>query len=412
MNVSLSEKREGILAVVGHAGCGHCHSHNNQVQDDSAGLATVLRLFQEATRLSLVIKDIRIRSGIDGYIEVETVSGGYGKATARRGITPDESRLAQRLIGKPAVCSQKLVMEAFGRYYGQGISETPVALQTAISNASLDTFVKNYPLQFHSGYENVKGSAGLIAGTVLDFEGVPVSVLGTVNASRGGIGPVEDLEGNAAIGKKAEIMAALGMSALPTIVIEAKAYNEAFAKELEENTFIVKADPQDDNPYVARCILNAARTLNLPAVLKEDVMARVPGAMVAMTNALAQKIVGLGEKLKNCEYSQEKVSVLADLALLVSQDGGGISFMSNKLHEIIGGAGGMPGTGAVINYCVTADDYKEVIVPVMTADDLDNYVALTKQAVIELGQALPEASIHARQNRYAGSLERFVWSEF
>ncbi|SMB89075.1 conserved hypothetical protein [Desulfonispora thiosulfatigenes DSM 11270] len=39
------------------------------------------------------------------------------------------------------------------------------------------------------------------------------------------------------------------------------------------------------------------------------------------------------------EYSQEKVNILAELAELVSQDDAGISFMTNKLHDIIVGTG-------------------------------------------------------------------------
>lgn len=188
--------------MAGHAGCGHCHSHNGQVQDDSAGLATVLSIFQEAAGIPLTVKDIRVRTGMGGYIEVETEGGGTGKAFARRGFTPQEARLAEAVIGKEAICTQSLVLDVFGRIYGQGVHEAPVALQTAIANAALDTFVINYPSQFRSGYEGQQDSCGLIAGAVVDFDGIAVSVLGTVNASLGGVGPNEDLEGNVAIGSK------------------------------------------------------------------------------------------------------------------------------------------------------------------------------------------------------------------
>ncbi|GAB6158149.1 hypothetical protein JCM39194_13490 [Desulfotomaculum varum] len=408
MKVSLSREKQGILAIAGHVGCGHCHSLGSQAQDDSAGLATVLKLFQEATDVSLVIKDIRVKTGINGYIEVETEGGGYGKSVPRRGITPNEARLAKTLIGREAFCSQTLVLEAFGRFYGQGISETPVSLQTAIANAALDTFVKCYPSEFKFGYEDLAGSCGLIAGAVLDFDGIPVSVLGTVNASINGIGPNEDLEGNSAIGKKREIMAELGMVTLPTIVIEAKVYNEGLSKDLKEGTFIVKADKQQDNPFVAHSVVNAANALGYPVLLNENVTTRVPGGMARQTSELANKIVCLGENLKNAQFSQEKLNILAELALLISQDGGSISFMSNKLHEIIGGAGTLQGTSAVINYCVPRDYYEEYLLPFITEDDLYKYVMLTKQAVKELFKVLPDAVEHAQRHCWGSSLEDLV----
>ena len=59
MRVRLSSAEKGVMAVAGHAGSGHCHSHSCYLQDDSGGLAAVLALFQEATGLSLTIREIR-----------------------------------------------------------------------------------------------------------------------------------------------------------------------------------------------------------------------------------------------------------------------------------------------------------------------------------------------------------------
>ncbi|NLZ54854.1 MAG: hypothetical protein GX892_17260 [Thermoanaerobacteraceae bacterium] len=47
MKLALSDNKQGVIAIAGHVGCGHRHSHNQYVQDDSGGLATVLALFQE-----------------------------------------------------------------------------------------------------------------------------------------------------------------------------------------------------------------------------------------------------------------------------------------------------------------------------------------------------------------------------
>lgn len=408
MTVTLSNVKKGLIAVAGHVGCGHGHSLNNQVQDDSVGLATVLALFQEATGLSLVIKDIRVKAGTDGFIEVETESGGIGQAFSRRGITLHEARLAKFLIGREAVRTQTLVLEAFGRIYGQGVHETPVALQTAIANAALDSFVKNFPSHFIAGYDDLEGSCGLIAGTILDFSGIPVAVLGTVNASSGGIGPNEDSEGNVAVGVKRDIMAQLGMLQLPTFVIEAKLFSEKFLNDISECTFLVRADNVADNPIVAQSMIEAGKFLNHPVKMKENLIARVPGGMEGLTKELASKVINLGERLSAAKYSQEKISVLSDLALLISQDGAGISFMSNKLHEIVGGAGMLPGTSAVFNYVVTKEYIDEFVMPFMTEEDLSNHIRLLKESIKELAKVLPSATEHVNKYCMQTSLEHLV----
>ena len=409
MRVILSKAKKGVIAVAGHVGCGHCHSHSGHVQDDSGGLALVLALFQEATGASFLIKDIRVKTGMDGFFEVHIEGGGKSRTTARRGITQQEARLAESLIGCEAVRTQSLVMDAFGRLYSQGVHEAPVALQTALANGALDAIAKQFPENFVLGYESLPGSCGLMTGAVLDVNGIPVSVLGTVNASIGGIGPNEDMEGNAFVGKKAELMAMLGMENMPTIVVEGKSYSPLYSKEVSECTFLVRADRIADNPVVAHCIYQAALELGFPAYLREDVMARVPGLLANKTRELGEKIAALGIKLQDAQYAQEKIDILAELALLVSEDGAGISFMSNKLHEIIGSTGLMPGTGAVVNYLVPPLCREELLIPFMTEEDVNKYVALIKAAVCKLEQKLPEAMEQVRC--YPGNLEDLVWSK-
>ena len=399
MKIKLSDSNKGIIGVVGHVGCGHCHSHSNQVQDDSAGLAVVLALFQAATGVSLIIKDIRVKAGVDGYFEVETEAGGLGRSYPRRGITVQEARAAKNLVGQEAVRTQALVFEAYGRCYGQGIHEAPVSLQTAIANAALDSFVKKFPQHFRSGTEDIPGSCGLIAGAVIDIDGIPVSVLGTVNASEGGIGPNEDLEGNVALGIKGLLMEQLGMLNVPTIVIEGKIYNEKYLSDINDCSFLVRADSEADNLIVAQSIVNAGALMKIPVLFKENAVPRIANGIEKTTQALGAKIAELGEQLKSAHSSQEKVAILADLAALISQDGGGSSFMTNKLNEVVGGAGMMPGTSAVFNYVVTKEYIAEVVIPFLTADDLQNYVRLTTLSIKELEKLLPDAKdfLHKRR---------------
>ena len=408
MSIRLSKQEKGILGVVGHVGCGHCHSHSNQVQDDSAGLATVLAIFQQATGTSLFIKDIRVQSGVNGFFEVETESGGIGKAYPRRGITPQEAKAAKKLIGQEAVRTQSLVFEAYGRCYGQGIHEAPVALQTAIANAALDSFVRKHPQNFKSGTEDIVGSCGQIVGAVIDFEGIPVSVLGTVNASEGGVGPNEDMEGNIALGVKRQIMSQLGMLSVPTIVIEGKIFNEKYLNDIDSCSFLVRADGEKDNLVVAQSILNAGAMIDTPVLFKENAVPRSAEGMVNTTQALGAKIVSLGEQLKLADSAREKVAILADLAVLVSQDGGGSSFMSNKVNAIVGGAGMMPGTSAVFNYVVTKGYINEVVVPFLTETDLQKYVQLTTFSVKELVKLLPDALACLKRREMNGDFVDFI----
>lgn len=392
MQVCLTDKAPRF-AVAGHAGCGHCNSHKGYLQEDSVGLAAVLALFQEATGVSLVIRDVRVQCGLQNFIEVETMSGGIGRASARRGIAFHEAGRAKALIGKEAVRTQTIVAEAFGRFYGQGVNETPVALQTAVANAAIDSFVRNFPAQFVWARESTAGSCGLMAGTVLDFDGVPTAVLATVNASEGGIGPNEDLEGNCAAGSKGRLMEKLRMTALPTVVVEGKVYWPALSDQLEETRFLVRAAAQDDNVAVAEALYAAAEALGYAARLDTQSIARGRGILRAQTKALGEKIAALGINLQRAEFSQEKVAVLAELAKLVSEDGAGISFMSNALHERIGGVGMNPGSSAVLSRVVPRAYHEAYVMPFATEQDVRDFVAVVKAAVVRL----PRSEAHARE---------------
>lgn len=408
MRIHFSD-RKAVLAVVGHAGCGHCNSHNQFVQEDSVGLATVVSLLQEAADISLMIRDVRVNTGIDGYVEVETESGGISRATARRGIAFHEARLAKSVVGQQAIRSQTLVMEAFGRLYGQGVHETPVALQTAIANAALDSFVRNFPERFVAGEEDLAGSCGKIIGTVLEIEGIPTAVLATVNASAGGLGPNEDLEGNSAVGAKYAIMRQLGMLTLPTIVVEGKVYWPKMSDHMKKLSFLVRADPEADNLFVAESVYRAAIKAGYAVVLDQSALPRVKGALKKQTADLGEKIIVLGQALKAAEYANDKVDVLAALAKLVSEDGAGVTFMSNGLHELVGGIGMNPGSSAVLSCVVPKSYHSEYIVPFATEADLRGFIKIVKGAVSELYDVLPEATRRAEALDCTERLESLIW---
>jgi len=407
MRIHFSDKKP-LIAVAGHAGSGHCHSHNLYLQEDSGGLATALTLFQEATGLSLTIGEVACETGINGSITVRTVSGGVGVCSPRRGVTMQEARLAKSLEGRDAIRTQSLAMEAFGRFYGQGVHEAPVALQTAIANAAVDSFIKNYPGKFAHGIENIAHCCGKMAGAVLEYDGIPFALLATVNATPDGTGPVEDLEGNAIGGSKKKVMERLGMTELPTIVVEGKVYTPAYSDNATEPYFLFRADRQDDNPFVAEAMLRAGKNIGYAAVFRDDVMQRAPGALEKTTKALGDAIIAAGNELKEARFSQDKVAILARLARLVSEDGAGISFMSDRLHEIIGGTGIMPGMGAVMSYVVPKSYRDAYIFPFLTEDDMTRYAGMVKETLRELLPVLPEAAAHLKKYAYKGDLDALL----
>lgn len=408
MPMRFSESGKGVIGIAGHAGCGHCHSHNQYAQDDSGGLAVALALFQEASGLPLTIREVRTVPGVDGSITVETASGGIGVAQPRRGVTVHEARLAKCLEGRDAIRTQALIMEAFGRFYGQGAHETPVALQTAVANAAVDSFVRNFPGRFACVREDIAHCCGLIAGTVLELDGVPVSVLATVNAAADGTGPVEDLEGNVFGGAKKTVMRRLGMEDLPTIVVEGKVYSPLYSDDVDADYYLVRADPLDDNPVVAAALTRAAGALGYAATYRDDVMKRVPGALENATKALGDAIADAGLRLKDARFSREKVAVLAELARLVSEDGAGISFMSDRLHEIVGGIGLMPGSAAVVSHIVPKSYRDSHVMPFLTEGDVGRFAALVKRAVRELNEELPAAREHLRGRAFRGDLDQLL----
>ena len=390
MKINLSNNEKGIVAIAGHVGCGHCHSLNNQVQDDSAGLSVVLKLFKEATGTTLKVKEFIFEPNkVIAVLE----NGGIGFGIARRKITKHEQIMIKRIIGKEVINTHTMVLEQFGRIYGQGVTETPVAVQTALANAALNSFLINFPENFSGVIETVPGNYGNIVGTVLDIDGIPVSVLGTVNATIGGIGPNEDLEGNSPNYSKKEIIEKLGMDKLPTIVVEAM-ISSGFSKGLTENTYFVRGDEEDDNPYVVEAIKSACSTLNLPIRHHLTGMKRTKDALRTNTKNVGEKIKSLGENLSKAETSEEKVNIIAELALVVSQDCGGISFMSNSLHEEIGGAGMIKKTSAVINLVVTEEYSQENPIPFLTDKELTEYLAITVETVKEIIKNLEEATKH------------------
>lgn len=374
-SISISDKKQGVFAVVGHAGVGHVHSHSSFVQDDSAGFAVVAYIMKQALKIDTRIKSV-YGDIATGEITVETFEGGIGKSYSRRGITPYEIELLQRAVNEDGLYTQAVAIKTFGRMYGQGVLETPVALQGAIALAVMNSFCKKSPDKVYATTKKYEGCIDKMAGTVVNINGIPVSLLLNINGSEGGIGPNEDNEGNTAIGQKGDIIKLLGMDLVPNIIVESKAFIPALSKNIMCNTFLFRGQEGIDNLVVAKALADAASTNNIPYILKTDSLPLSKGQLKGATVDFAKKIVKLGEDLIAADSSTEKVTIIADIAKLVSEDAGGISFMSNNLHDVVRSAGIVPGTASIISLLVPEDYINYWKIPILHSEDVKQYTEL------------------------------------
>jgi hypothetical protein len=113
--------------------------------------------------------------------------------------------------------------------------------------------------------------------------------------------------------------------------------------------------------------------------------------MAAATHALGEKIARLGKCLAIAESSREKVEIIGELAILVSQDAGGISFMSSKLNDLVGGGGIMPGSSAVLSMTISESAIRIWKIPTFAAQDADMYLAVLAKAVPILADNIENA---------------------
>ena len=368
--IKLSTARQGLYGISGHVGVGHVHSHCGFVQDDSAGFAVAASILQKAVPIDTTIKSVVVDLTA-GSITVTTAAGGQGTVTARRGYTPAEKEIAARAVGMDAIYTQNTAVNTFGRIYGQGAMETAVALQGACAMAVLDSFAQAMGDKLLLSTTKLAGKYDKFAATVIDIDGIPISLMLVINGTDGGIGPDEDYEGNTNFAEKGEIMAQLGLDKIPTVVVESKAYIPALADSVPQNMFMVRAQRDLDCTPLGQALFAAGKDLQLPIRFEEAMMPLAPGALAASTKAIAEEYKR-GE-LATVDSAADKVQLLAKLNQLVSQDAGGVTFMSNSVHGAMRGAGTLPGISAVLSMVVTTEYRDFWLIPQVTEADVANY---------------------------------------
>ena len=407
MQVKPSALHSPLFGVLGHAGAGHVHSHSGFVQDDSAGFAAASALIRLAYPIDTCIRRITVEADT---VVVETVGGGRGRASARRGFTEYETELMQRARGLDGLCSQSAALRCFGRIYGQGVLEAPVALQTAVCLAVIDSFRQRYPDSILVSDEGITGNVGACMGVLLDIDDIAVAVMAVLNATDGGLGPVEDLEGNVNLAAKGRLMSRLGLDDVPTIIFESKAYAPSICEEIVQDTFWIRFNNEYDNPAVGAALIEAAGKLGFPCIHSDTAYPRNTGEMRITECTLSQKIVALGHKLEQSATSAQKARVIADLALLVSQDAGGITYMTNDLHDIVAGGGLLPGTAAVLSLAVPRETIKKCMIPELSSQDVKNYLNIAFNA-LKILASNPQNSrlyLQRKQNVIPEDLRRLI----
>ena len=385
------------VGIVGHVGVGHAHSHSGLVQDDSAGFTCVIALLRAVFPVDLRIASVQAEP-ITGRIVVTTNAGGVGEAFPRRGITPQEKKeLLQRAVGYDAGFCQSLACRTLGRLYGQGVSECPVCLEAAAAFAVVDSFRRCWPDFVHIKQVIHGENLDVVLGASIELAGQCVSLLAVVNYTAGGIGPNEDAEGNILFGEKREIMSCLGLDKIPTIIVESKAFVPSYCQTLGQRSLFTRVNRGVDNVVVAQALVDGARIEGLPMKCDFDAYPR-DCALEQSTSRFAAEVGVLARALSKAESSVEKVRLLAELAKLVSEDAGAVTFMSNTIHAVAGSSGSTPGTGAVLSMLVPKAEVEYWKIPVLFQEDLDMYLLAIVAGIDELKTRLP-AALQELQNK-------------
>ena len=396
MDISFSVEKIGKVGLAGHIGVSHAHSHSGFVQEDGAGFSVLGKIFRLAAPVDLRIAQVEVAAE-QGRITITLEGGGSGTAVARCGITPAEEALMQAALGENGLSPQTLATTIFGRVHGQGILEIPATFITALARAVVATFLANYPERFYFFEEDTPHSCGCFLGTVLQIDGIPVSAILTVNAGLGGLGPNEDTEGNVPIGNKGRLMRILGMDALPTIIVESKAYIPFWSDEIKETTLIVRANQEHDNAVVGECLVEAAEALGYPVYLPPNPYPRKAGSLMQSTQEIGKRISDLGNRLAQACNCGEKNAITGELATLVKYDMGGVVFMSDGVNDIVDHGGLLPGTAAVLSSAVSTEYISRHQIPLLTGNDLEIYVQTVVKAIRILHARLPEACEQLRK---------------
>ena len=378
--IRISDKKQGLYGISGHVGVGHVHSHSGFVQDDSAGFAVASLILKKAVDVDTTIAKVYADPD-KNTITVTTASGGTGTLSPRRGVTPSEAVILAGAAGLDAVYTQNVAVKVCGRIYGQGAAEVPVALQGACALAVMDSFRIALGDKLLMTKEKFDNKYDVSAGIVLDIDDIPVSLMLVVNGTNGGIGPDEDYEGNTNWTEKGEMMRAFGLDSIPTTVIESKAFIPGMADKLTENQYMVRAQEGVDCMELGEALYAAGRELGLPIRYEKNLMPMPNGALARATADFADKVISAATKLRTADSAKEKTELTAEIAKLISEDAGGVTFMSSSLNNIVRGAGTLQGISAVLSMVTTREYQAYWKIPMLEETEAEGYKNVIIKAI-------------------------------
>ena len=110
------------------------------------------------------------------------------------------------------------------------------------------------------------------------------------------------------------------------------------------------------------------------------------GAMARATADLADRISGLAGRLREADSAREKTEIVAELARLISEDAGGVTFMSSSLNDRVRGAGVTPGISAVLSMVTPKDDRAPWDIPRLEPKEAEGYQAIILRAILSLAE--------------------------
>jgi|Wag4MinimDraft_13_1082653.scaffolds.fasta_scaffold00920_2 hypothetical protein len=374
-----------MICIAGHVGVGHVFSHSGFVQDDSQGFAVVGHMIKDLFKVRTKIESVDVDLNAN-VITIKTKDGGVGQGRPRRGITPFEAEMLKHLEGEEGLFPHYATLKVFGRFYGHGVSEVPVATEYAISTAVMDTFAKNIP-EFYVARREDEIASDVIGG--VKVKELSTAFLLTINGSKIGVGPVENLEGNVALPPKRGVMERLGVLRSPTIVVESKAYVPSL--RVDRELFLVRYNQDVDNVTVAKSIISSLEEFGADYLEIPSAFPMEKGAMEKSVREVAERIITHADKLKTLDSAIERAKIIAELVKILSEDVGGIIFMDNKLHDIVRAAGIMPGTAAVFSKVVPEEYIQKYKVVFTTKDDVGAMSKVLKRAIEVLLDKYPNS---------------------
>ena len=113
--------------------------------------------------------------------------------------------------------------------------------------------------------------------------------------------------------------------------------------------------------------------------------------MRALTYEMGMHIADLGQKLAQAVTSAEKVKLAAEINRYASEELGGVTFMSDDIHELMGGVGSIPGTTGCLSLFISRKELEQVVYPSLTMDDADQFAELILTGVGKVAARIDEA---------------------